>query len=182
MGQPDKYTPLSKFLSRVLRHEPEAIGIGLDDQGWTGIDALLAQCRVHGKELSRELLDDIVRTSSKQRFAISEDGRRIRANQGHTVEVELGYEPAVPPNELFHGTVAKFLDSIRARGLDRMRRHHVHLSADVPTAAAVGARRGKPVVLRVLSGKMHADGHVFYLSTNGVWLTRAVPPEYLEFD
>jgi len=173
---------LSKFLSFVLRHRPQAIGIRLDSQGWVEIDTLLEQCRAHGRgDISRPMLDEAVATNSKRRFAVSEDGLRIRASQGHSVEVELGYEPAIPPEVLYHGTVAEAVGSIRARGLDRMRRHHVHLSPDTATAQAVGARRGKPVVLPVQAGRMHQDGHSFYLSANGVWLTEAVPPGYIDF-
>jgi putative RNA 2'-phosphotransferase len=175
-------TNFSKFLSLVLRHRPEAIGIRLDGQGWIAIDTLLAQCCAHGRDISRPMLDEIVATNSKRRFAVSEDGLRIRASQGHSVKVELGYDAAVPPDVLYHGTVAEAIRSIRARGLDRMRRHHVHLSPDTATAQAVGARRGKPVVLRVHAGRMHRDGHCFYLSANGVWLTPAVPPGYIDFE
>lgn len=174
-------TNFSKFLSLVLRHRPEAIGIRLDGQGWIAIDTLLAQCRAHGRDISRPMLDEMVATNSKRRFAVSEDGLRIRASQGHSVKVELGYDAAVPPEVLYHGTVAEAVGSIRARGLDRMRRHHVHLSPDTATAQAVGARRGKPLVLRVHAGRMHRDGHAFYLSANGVWLTPAVPPGYIDF-
>ncbi len=126
------------------------------------------------------MLDEVVATSPKRRFAISEDGLRMRANQGHSTEVELGYRAATPPEILFHGTIATSLESIRAGGLERMQRHHVHLSPDRETARLVGARRGKPVVLRIWSGRMHRDGHSFFLSANGVWLTAAVPPTYIE--
>jgi len=173
-------TAISKFLSFVLRHRPGSIGVQLDAQGWVEIEHLLQQCRAHGREISRAMLEEVVATNSKQRFAISEDGVRIRASQGHSTAVDLAYEPATPPEILFHGTVASCLDSIRERGLDRMSRHHVHLSADSETARAVGGRRGRPVVLRVLAGAMHRDGHTFFLSANGVWLTDAVPAAYLE--
>lgn len=173
-------TAISKFLSFVLRHQPEAIGVQLDAHGWVEIERLLEQCRAHGRALSRAELEEVVATNAKRRFAISEDGARLRASQGHSTAVDLDYEPAAPPEILFHGTVASSLDAIRARGLDRMRRHHVHLSPDVETARAVGARRGRPVVLRVRAGAMHRDGHTFFLSANGVWLTDAVPPSYLE--
>jgi putative RNA 2'-phosphotransferase len=173
-------TRLSKFLSFVLRHDPGAIGIALDRSGWADIDQLLERCRAHGRPLSRELLETIVATSPKRRFAISEDGRRVRASQGHSIDVDLGYEAAAPPEWLFHGTVAASLAAIRAAGLERMARHHVHLSPDAATARTVGARRGRPVVLRVAAGRMHGDGHVFFLSANGVWLTERVPPQYIE--
>lgn len=172
---------LSKFLSWVLRHRPDAIGIILDDAGWTDVDALLAHSRAHGRPLTRELLERIVMESPKQRFALSEDRRRIRASQGHSVEVELGYEPATPPEVLFHGSVASNIAAIRGDGLRKMSRHHVHLSPDEATARSVGGRRGKPVILRVAAGRMHREGHVFFRSANGVWLTEHVPPEYIEF-
>ena len=174
-------THLSKFLSWVLRHEPGAIGLELDRNGWVEIDRLLEACRAHGEMLSRDLLAEIVATSPKQRFAISEDGLRIRASQGHSIEIELGYQPEEPPELLFHGTVASSVAAIRADGLSRMERHHVHLSPDVATARSVGMRRGKPVVLRIAAGRMRRDGHVFFLSANGVWLTEHVPPGYIEF-
>jgi putative RNA 2'-phosphotransferase len=174
-------TSLSKVLSLVLRHDPGAIGIALDAAGWTDVEALLEACGAHGRPLSREALEEVVATSPKRRFALSDDGTRIRASQGHSVEVELGYAPASPPPQLFHGTVAQALDSIRAQGLVRGERHHVHLSADEATARVVGARRGAPVLLRVDAGAMHRDGHLFYRSENGVWLTEAVPARYLGF-
>jgi putative RNA 2'-phosphotransferase len=173
-------TELSKFLSFVLRHRPEAIGLELDPNGWADIDDLVERARAHGKPLTREGVEAIAATSPKQRFAISEDGRRVRASQGHSVDVDLGYQPTVPPETLFHGTIAASLAAIRAGGLQRMERHHVHLSPDVETARVVGMRRGKPVVLRVAAGRMHRDGHVFFLSANGVWLTEHVPPLYID--
>lgn len=172
---------LSRFLSWVLRHRPDAIGITLDAAGWTDVDALLGQARTHGRPLTRELLERLVAESPKQRFAFSGDRQRIRASQGHSVEVELGYEAATPPEVLFHGSVAAKLAPIRSDGLRKMSRHHVHLSPDEATARSVGGRRGKPVILRVAAGRMHRDGHAFFLSANGVWLTEHVPPEYLEF-
>ena len=175
-------TDLSKFLSFVLRHKPQAIDIRLDRQGWTEIAALLAQCRAHGKEISRSMLDELIETSPKQRFAVSNDGLRVRASQGHSIDVELGYAATIPPEVLFHGTVAARLESIRSRGLHRMKRHHVHLSQDSATALIVGGRRGKPIILRVLAGKMHQDGYTFCLSANGVWLTESVPACYIAFD
>jgi putative RNA 2'-phosphotransferase len=172
---------LSKFLSWVLRHRPDAIGISLDAAGWTDVDGLLAQARAHGRPLTRELLEQIVAESPKQRFALSEDRRSIRASQGHSVEVELGYERATPPAVLFHGSVAEKLAAIRKDGLRKMSRHHVHLSPDEATARSVGGRRGKPVILRVAAGQMHRAGHLFFQSANGVWLTDHVPPQYIEF-
>ncbi|HEU5057417.1 MAG TPA: RNA 2'-phosphotransferase [Kofleriaceae bacterium] len=174
-------TRVSKFLSLVLRHRPEVIGLELDPAGWAEIDALLERCRAHGRPLSRELLEEIVATSPKQRFAISDDGRRVRASQGHSLEVELGYAPSQPPALLFHGTVAASLPAIRAGGLQKMGRHHVHLSPDAATARAVGMRRGPPVVLAIAAGRMHRAGHLFFRSANGVWLTEHVPPGYIQF-
>lgn len=170
---------LSKFLSFVLRHEPESIGLVLDRQGWAPIDRLIELANARGKALSRPLLEEIVRTNSKQRFAISDDGLRIRASQGHSTEVELGYEAKEPPAVLFHGTTAAAIPAIRQQGLQKMARHHVHLSAELETARNVGGRRGVPVILEVDAARMHRDGHRFYVSANGVWLTEQVPPEYL---
>jgi putative RNA 2'-phosphotransferase len=170
---------LSKFLSYVLRHKPEAIGIALDEEGWVAVDELLAAAARHGKSISRELLDEIVATSDKRRFALSPDGCSIRANQGHSVEVDLALAPVEPPELLYHGTVEPFLDSIRRQGLRRGKRQHVHLSPDRETAARVGARRGKPVILIVEAAHLHRAGHQFFRSENEVWLTDAVPPEYL---
>jgi putative RNA 2'-phosphotransferase len=172
---------LSKFLSLVLRHEPQAIGIALDVAGWTSVAELLAARARHGKNVSRADIEFVVQTSDKKRFALSEDGLSIRASQGHSIEVDLGYSPAEPPELLFHGTVDRFLDSIRRQGLIKGNRHHVHLSAGRETALSVGSRRGKPVVLMVRSGVMQAKGHAFYLSANGVWLTEHVPREFIAF-
>lgn len=171
---------LSKFLSLVLRHEPERIGITLDSNGWVAVDDLLAAADRAGKPISREHLDLVVATNDKKRFAFSSDGSRIRASQGHSVEVDLDLPPAAPPERLFHGTATRFLDTIRAEGLRPQSRQHVHLSPDEETAIKVGQRHGKPVVLVVLAGELHRDGNVFYRSENGVWLTAAVPARYLE--
>jgi putative RNA 2'-phosphotransferase len=165
---------LSKRLSRHLRHAPEEIGIQLSADGWTDVAALLSAMRI-----TKEQLDHVVATNDKRRFAFDETGARIRASQGHTVPVQLDLPVTTPPDTLYHGTVAKFLDDIMAEGLRPMTRHDVHLSPDVPTAIKVGSRRGKPVVLAVDAGRMHADGHVFRLSANGVWLTEHVPVGYL---
>jgi putative RNA 2'-phosphotransferase len=172
-------TTASKFLSYVLRHEPGAVGIALDSGGWVNVEVLLDACAQHGRPLSRAELDEVVATSPKQRFALSDDGQRIRANQGHSTAVELGYEPAEPPDVLFHGTVAHLLPSIRETGLQRMQRHHVHLSADEATARAVGSRRGKPAILRIDARAMRESQHVFFVTPNGVWLTEAVPSAFI---
>lgn len=172
---------LSKFLSLVLRHRPEAIGLELDEGGWVRVDALLAACRRHHRPITREQLEEVVATNDKRRFSLSRDGLRIRANQGHSVSVDLGLEPIEPPELLYHGTVDRFLDSIRRAGLARGNRHHVHLSGDEATARRVGQRRGKPRVLVVEAGRMHQEGRQFYRSANGVWLTDSVPSEYIRF-
>jgi putative RNA 2'-phosphotransferase len=142
------------------------------------VEELLVACARRGRLISRDDLEEIVARNDKRRFVIREG--RIRANQGHSIEVNLGIEPLEPPEFLYHGTAERALDSIRRGGLVRMKRHHVHLSSDYATAHRVGSRHGKPVVLRVRAAEMHADGREFYLSENGVWLTDAVPPEYLE--
>jgi putative RNA 2'-phosphotransferase len=174
----DTLVRTSKFLSLVLRHEPEKLGLELDAQGWVSSDELLAKAAGH-LPLTAELLHEVVRTSDKQRFAISEDGTRIRANQGHSVPVELELAAQVPPEQLYHGTATRFLDSIRRHGLLRGERHHVHLSADTDTAVKVGVRHGQPVVLVVQAGDMHRAGHAFFRSDNGVWLVEHVPPSFL---
>lgn len=172
----------SKFLSLLLRHEPERIGITLDEGGWTDVDDLLDALHAHGVELTRAELDQIVASSDKQRFALSADGTRIRANQGHSVQVELGLPSLTPPDVLYHGTVDVALPGIRAQGLLKGQRHHVHLSADIETAKKVGGRRGKPVVLAIKAKEMAAAGHSFLRSENGVWLVDHVPVAYLELD
>lgn len=170
---------VSKYLSKHLRHEPERIGLTLDESGWVEIDALLAAAAAHGFRFTRDELEHVVAANDKQRFAVV-DGR-IRASQGHSVDVDLKLPAATPPAYLFHGTVARHIAAIRAEGLRPMNRHAVHLSPDRETATRVGARRGRPVVLSVDAGAMHRDGHAFQVSTNGVWLTASVPPGYLRF-
>lgn len=172
---------ISKFLSLVLRHEPEKIGITLDENGWTDCQDLIEAANRHGKHFDHATLLKVVRANDKQRFAFSEDGRRIRANQGHSVEVDLALEAQVPPELLYHGTVAKFLDAIRETGLQKGERHHVHLSSNLVTATKVGERRGQPIILSIRAAEMSAAGHSFYQSANGVWLADAVPPEFIDF-
>ena len=172
----------SKFLSGVLRHDPGKIGIALDSAGWVDVEVLLAALKRRGRRMDRDRLDFVVEHNNKKRFEYDESGTRIRASQGHSVPVELGYEPTVPPETLYHGTATRSLDSIFAEGLVPGSRHHVHLSMDVETATKVGSRHGKPAVLLVAAARMHADGHAFFRSTNGVWLTEHVAPEYLSFD
>jgi putative RNA 2'-phosphotransferase len=173
---------VSKRLSFVLRHRPDSVGLALDDAGWVGVDELLAALGRSGLRLSRAELDAVVAGNDKQRFAFDESGTRIRASQGHSVPVALGYRTTIPPDVLFHGTVQRFLPAILAEGLRPGRRHAVHLSPDLETALAVGGRRGRPVVLRVDAAAMVADGLSLTRSANGVWLTDAVPPRYLQVD
>jgi putative RNA 2'-phosphotransferase len=170
---------VSKYLSKHLRHQPERIGLALDEGGWIEIDVLIAAAAAHGFRFTHDELNHVVAANDKKRFAI--EGTRIRASQGHSIDVDLGLPPATPPPYLYHGTVVRYLDAIRAEGLRPMNRHDVHLSPDRETATRVGARRGRPVVLSVDAGAMHLDGHVFHVTANGVWLTKAVPPEYLRF-
>lgn len=176
----DPLVSSSKFLSLVLRHRPDAIGLTLDDAGWADIDELIRLAQGH-RSLNRALIEQVVEANNKQRFAISEDGRRIRANQGHSIGVELGLQPLAPPPRLYHGTATRFVDSIRREGLRKRDRQHVHLSADAATAITVGARHGKPVVLIVDAAEMAAAGHAFFRSENGVWLTDAVPAPFIDF-
>lgn len=177
----DDAVRISKLLSLGLRHEPQALGVVLDAHGWADVDAVLAGLARRGVAISADDLEEIVRTSDKQRFALSPDGARIRANQGHSVAVDLELPARAPPDLLFHGTVARFLEPIRKEGLLRRARTHVHLSADEATAVKVGRRRaGDVVLLRIRAHAMHASGHVFYRSENGVWLVEHVPPEFIE--
>jgi putative RNA 2'-phosphotransferase len=170
---------LSKFLSLILRHQPELIGITLDEQGWASVSDLRKKAAMHGKVFSMEVLEYVVDTNSKKRFALSEDKLKVRASQGHSLEIDLGYEPQVPPEILYHGTATHVVESILKSGLDKRKRTHVHLSADRETATKVGGRHGKPVIFEVSAQKMHGAGYLFYLSENGVWLTDAVPAEFL---
>jgi putative RNA 2'-phosphotransferase len=170
---------LSKFLSYHLRHHPGAIGLRLEEGGWVNVEELLAACTAHGVPISPEQLTELVTGNDKQRFAFDEAGARIRAQQGHSVEVNLHLTPAVPPAVLYHGTAPGALPTIRREGLQKMSRHHVHLSPDEETARRVGARRGRPVILTIDAAGLHAAGGVFYQSGNGVWLVDAVPPQYL---
>lgn len=169
----------SKFLSKHLRHDPQALGLTLAPGGWGDVEDLLAACAGKGMRLSRAEMEEVIARNSKQRFAFDETGRRIRANQGHSVEVDLELAPATPPDVLYHGTGHQTADAIRREGLRKMGRHHVHLSQDGATAWTVGGRHGRPVVLAVDAAGMHRAGHQFYCSANGVWLTDTVPPQFL---
>ncbi|MGK5004688.1 RNA 2'-phosphotransferase [Janthinobacterium sp. LB2P70] len=174
----DHLVNTSKFLSLILRHAPEKIGLVLDTQGWADIGQLLALAAQHSRSLSLEQLDDVVARDSKTRYAISADGLRIRANQGHSL---AAVDIALPPAMLYHGTASRFVEAIRVGGLLPGARNHVHLSSSLETAVAVGARHGKPIVLTVDAAAMQAQGYVFYVSDNGVWLTQAVPVAFIGF-
>jgi putative RNA 2'-phosphotransferase len=170
----------SKYLSKILRHQPQRIGLQLDPQGWADIDELLRRLTQQGRPLTRAELEIVVRDNDKQRFRISPDGQRIRASQGHSIAVDLGLPPTPPPDTLFHGTATHNTGAIFAEGLRPGTRRHVHLSCDHATAVRVGSRHGEAVVLAVASGAMQAAGHPFFVADNGVWLTAHVPPQFLQ--
>lgn len=171
---------LSKFLSLILRHDPAKVGLVLEEGGWVDVSTLLGALQKAGHRVDISLLQQVVRENDKQRFAFNVDGTKIRANQGHSVQVELGLQPIPPPEILYHGTATRFLESILATGLQPQSRTHVHLSSDYDTAVKVGTRHGKPVVLTVQVGQMAKDGFSFYRADNGVWLTEQVPSQYLQ--
>jgi putative RNA 2'-phosphotransferase len=177
----DRLVSTSKFMSLILRHKPETIGLTLDANGWADIDELLRLAKARGKALDRKVIEQVVADNDKQRFIISEDGSRIRANQGHSISIDLALTPREPPSVLFHGTATRFLDSIREQGLLHGNRQHVHLSLEQATAVNVGRRHGKPVILEVAAKRMHEEGHIFFLSENGVWLTEHVPTLFIRF-
>jgi putative RNA 2'-phosphotransferase len=173
-------TKISRFLSLVLRHRPEEIGLTLEANGWVPVEKLIKACADNGRKFTLAELREVVETNDKKRFSFDETGRKIRASQGHSLAVGLEFEEQTPPEILYHGTAEKNLGVILRDGLKKMARHHVHLSADTETARAVGARYGKPVILQIDTGKMRAAGFKFYVSANGVWLADAVPPECLK--
>lgn len=170
-------TRISKFLSFILRHKPESIGLVLDDAGWAVISELIEKSRK--PDLSKELIRLIVETNDKQRFCIDESGTRIRANQGHSIAVNLELAECTPPVVLYHGTASRFVDGIKEQGLTKQQRHHVHLSQSIDVAKAVGARHGTPVIFEIPALKMHSEGYKFYKSANNVWLIDHVPVAYL---
>ncbi|MFK7920328.1 MAG: RNA 2'-phosphotransferase [Bacteroidia bacterium] len=172
---------IGKFISLVLRHRPQMIGIALDPEGWTEVEQLLTQLAKHGTTINRQQLDYLAEHNNKTRARYSEDGLRIRAQQGHSIKVELDYEPVAPPEFLYHGTAERFVQSISQSGLNKRKRHHVHMSGDLETASQVGSRHGKLVILEVEAARMHEDGYQFYCTPNQVWLTNMVPVEYLIF-
>ncbi|WP_378176780.1 RNA 2'-phosphotransferase [Aquimarina sp. SS2-1] len=172
---------ISKFLSLILRHNPGKIGLELDENGWADVDELINKTNAYRNQLNLEIIKEVVATNDKKRFAFNEDETKIRANQGHSIQVDLEYTPIEPPEFLYHGTVGKFIEDIRRKGLLKMSRHHVHLSEERETAMRVGSRRGVSIILTVRSGEMHRNGIEFYQSDNGVWLTDTVASEYIEF-
>ena len=175
----ERLTRVSKKLAKYLRHTPEELGLTLQPGGWVPVDDLLNAARNHGFPINYDELVEVVETNDKRRFSFDDTGDLIRANQGHSVLVDLQLEEATPPDVLYHGTVDRFLPSVLEVGLTRGNRHHVHLSKDIETARRVGARRGKPIILMVDAGRMNKDGHQFFVSANGVWLTDAVSPSCL---
>lgn len=174
-----RITTVSKYLSKYLRHAPEEIGISLEPGGWVEVHSLLAATAKQGFAITSEELQEVVRTSDKKRFSFDESGMKVRANQGHSTEVDLQLTAATPPSILYHGTAVQFRESIFEKGLLKGRRHHVHLSTEIETARRVGIRHGKPLIFVVDAGRMAAEGHPFWISDNGVWLADTVPPQFL---
>ena len=170
---------LGRFISLVLRHEPSAAGIKLDSEGWADVNALIKGVCATGRKLDRETLDRIVRENNKQRYSYNEDGTKIRANQGHSIDVHIDMKVEIPPAVLYHGTAADTIDKIKSGGIKKMSRQYVHLSKDVDTAVKVGKRHGKPAVLVIDTAKMSADGYVFRISDNGVWQSEDIPFSYV---
>lgn len=179
MQMKNKIVKISKLMSLVLRHNPATIGITLDENGWAEVDRLLIGIQEKGIDLDKILLDEIVETNNKKRFAYNDDKTKIRASQGHSIAVDVELKATVPPEKLYHGTVDRFLKAIMQEGLKRMSRQHVHLSHELDTAIDVGNRRGKPVILIVDAHRMYRDGISFFLSENGVWLVDSVLPKYI---
>ncbi len=177
----NKNTRLSKYLSYMLRHNPQSIGIELDNAGWVSVESLIAASRKHGKDIRAKDIYEIIRHSDKQRFTLSRDGKYIRANYGHSINVELGYEPEQPPATLYHGTARRFVPTIRKQGLLPQNRQFVHLAVDRDSATTVGQRHGRPVILDIDSRGMYQDGYTCYQSDAGIWLTKRVPPSYISF-
>jgi putative RNA 2'-phosphotransferase len=177
---PQRYVRISKYLSKHLRHQPERLGLELSPGGWVSVDKLLAAASKNGFEISRSELQQVVATNDKQRFAFDDSGDLIRANQGHSTDVDLLLPVLTPPNLLYHGTHVKAVEAILATGLQKMSRHHVHLTINLVTAHKVGGRRGESVIFAVDAISMTNDGYHFYCSDNGVWLVEQVPSQYLK--
>lgn len=170
---------IGKFLSLILRHEPQKIGIELDEQGWANVKELIEKCKKHRYHFSMEDLIEIVETNDKQRYSFNEKRNKIRANQGHSIDIDLALRPVEPPEYLYHGTATRFVSSIMEQGILKGSRQYVHLSKDKETATKVGSRHGKPAILTIMSGNMYKDGILFYQSDNGVWLTDYVDVKYI---
>ena len=178
MGATELHVQASRFLALVLRHKPEEAGITLDEHGWANVDELVEGIAAL-RPFTLGMLEEIVATDSKGRYSFNEDHSLIRANQGHSVDVDVELKPSDPPDVLYHGTARRFLDSIMEQGLLPGDRLYVHLSSDKETACLVGSRHGSPAVLKIDAGKMHEEGFEFFLSKNGVWLTKCVQSKYL---
>ena len=177
----NKLIELSRFLSYVLRHKPEALDLDMSTDGWVAVEELIDKMNKDGKDITFQILKMIVQQDDKKRYSFNEDESRIRANQGHSIKIDLDLKPITPPKYLYHGTAARNIDSIKEHGLLKRERHHVHLSENKDTAKRVGARYGKPIILTILAGDMNNAGHTFYRSDNLVWLTDTVPVEFIEF-
>ncbi len=178
----DILTNTSKFLSLILRHKPETIGITLDEQGWVNVELLIEKYNeTNPHKIDKDILNIVVKSNNKQRFEYSQDGSQIRARQGHSIKVDLGYRQVSPPSILYHGTATRFVDSIKKSGINKKDRHHVHLSGDYNTAVSVGQRHGIPHVLNIDCNKMVEDGYSFFKTENNVWLVESVPTKYITF-
>lgn len=175
-----RQTKISKFLSLILRHKPEEVGLTLDENRWANISALQKACADYGKPFTFQELEETVATNDKKRFSFNETKTKIRANQGHSLDIEIEFEKKTAPEILYHGTAEKSVPAILENGLRKMRRHHVHLSADMETARKVGARHGKPIIFQIKTKAMLAEGFECFVSANGVWLIAEVPPQFLE--
>ncbi|WP_053957478.1 RNA 2'-phosphotransferase [Inediibacterium massiliense] len=172
-------TKLSKYISLILRHKPEIIGVKLDNHGWCDVDDLLFRMNKNGKIINRSQLDEIVKMDDKDRYTYNDDGTKIRANQGHSIDVDIELEKEIPPQYLYHGTIQKYVLPILKEGIKKGQRQYVHLSTNIEIAKIVGKRRGIPVILKIEAGKMYLDGYQFYLSKNKVWLCDYVPNKYI---
>ena len=170
---------ISKFMSLVLRHKPEEIGLQVNENGWALVQELIDKINANGITVDIEIIKEVVEKNDKKRFVFNEDKTMIRASQGHSIEVELNLTKTNPPDVLYHGTASRFLEGILKDGLKRQSRQHVHLSATIETAMAVGSRHGKPTVLTISAKEMHEAGFNFYLSENQVWLIDIVPVQYI---
>lgn len=171
---------MGRFISLILRHHPETVGIQLDAHGWANVDELLHGINVSGRKIDMKMLERIVQNNNKKRYSFNEDKTKIRANQGHSIKVDVEMQEIIPPNELYHGTADRFMDSIKEKGILKMSRQYVHLSLDVETAVMVGKRHGKPIILVVDTKNMLEDGYTFWLSDNGVWQSEDIPWKYVK--